>query len=446
MHIHILGIAGKLMSGIALMAKHKGYTVTGSDANLNSPMATQLKAENIKMYEGYSPEHIDDNPDLVIVGNVMSRGNPLIEALLNKKIPFVSAPEWLARYVFHDKWVLAVSGTHGKTTTTSMVAWILEFAGLNPGFLVGGNPNNFSVSSRLTDSKFFVIEADEYDSAFFDKRPKFVHYHPKTLIINNLEFDHADIYDDLEAIQKQFHYLVRTVPSEGLIITPKNDANVDNVLQRGLWTPNESVGDNGDWEYELLSNDASHFNVIFKGNIVGEVNWSMIGEHNLMNALTAIAAAHHAGVSIEKAANALCEFKGVERRMQPLGELNGAKVFDDFAHHPTAVKTTLHGLRNNLGHNARIVVILEFGSYTMKAGSNSAMFPDSLTEANQVYLLSRNCNWDVSGLANKITVPNEVHSDLDTMAQSLNKNLNTGDFVVIMTNQDSVAISKAIGL
>lgn len=446
MHVHILGIAGKLMSGVALMAKQQGFKVTGSDANCSSPMAQQLREANITMFEGYAPEHLDDKPDLVIVGNVMSRGNPAVEAMLNRKIPFVSAPEWLARYIFPEKWVIAVAGTHGKTTTSSMVAWILEKAGLNPGFLIGGNPNNFSCSSRLTDSPFFVIEADEYDSAFFDKRPKFVHYHPRTLIMNNLEFDHADIYDDLESIKKQFHYLVRTVPGEGLIISPSHDANLQDVLTRGLWSRNTIFGDQGEWSYKLMTSDASHFEVLHGGEVVGEVNWTLIGEHNAQNALAAIIAAQHVGVTPQVASEALHEFTSVERRMQPIGELNGAQVFDDFAHHPTAVKTTLDGVRQYVGEGRRIVVVLEFGSYTMRSGDNSDAFPTSLTKADHVFLLSRNCDWDVNGVANNIAVPNEVHADLDQLATSLNEKVQPDDVVIIMTNQDSLAISQAIGV
>lgn len=446
MKIHILGIAGKLMSGLAMMAQQLGMTVSGSDANLNSPMAKQLKDHNITLFEGYLPEHLDHQPDCVIVGNVMSRGNPLVEALLNRNIPFVSAPEWLAKVALKDKWVIAVSGTHGKTTTTSMVAWILEHAGLHPGFLIGGQPNNFDVTSRLTDSPFFVIEADEYDSAFFDKRPKFIHYHPRTLIINNLEFDHADIYRDLDAIQQQFHYLVRTVPGEGMIIAPASDAPVQAMLDRGCWSGLQRFGATGDWAYRPMSTDFSTFEVMHEGKPVGVIRWSLLGQHNANNALAAVAAAHHVGVHPGEAIAALCAFAGVERRMQPLGELNGARVFDDFAHHPTAVKTTLTGLRENVGGKARIVVILEFGSYTMKSGVHQDQFVQALDDADYVYLYSNNCTWDINALANKLSVGHEVFSGLTELPGKLAEQLSPGDNLVIMTNQDSLAISRAIGL
>lgn len=446
MQIHILGIAGKLMGGIALMAQQLGHEVSGSDANIASPMAKQLLAANIPLYEGYEPEHLSDRVDLVIVGNTLSRGNALVEFVLNSNIPYTSGPNWLAEEVFSDKWVIAVSGTHGKTTTTSMVAWVLEQAGLNPGFLIGGTPINFSESSRLTDSPFFVIEADEYDSAFFDKRPKFMHYHPRTLIINNLEFDHADIYDDLAAIQKQFHFLVRTIPSEGLIIIPEKDPAVKQVIDMGSWTPLHTIGQNGDLSYELINKDASALAVVREGKTLGELSWSQIGEHNAKNALAAIAACEHVGVKVEHAVKALSEFTGVERRMQPLGELNGAHVFDDFAHHPTAIKTTLDGLRKSVGGEANIIVILEFGSFSMRNGAYQEQFPHSFEDANQVFLLSQNCQWDVEALAKKITTPNEVHEHVDTMVSALQQAIMPGDYLVIMTNQNSGAISQALGI
>lgn len=446
MKLHILGIAGKLMSGIALMAKQMGHTVSGSDANLESPMARQLKAQDITLFEGYEPSHLDVKPDMVIVGNVMSRGNPLIEALLNTKIPYCSAPEWLAREVFQDKWVLAVSGTHGKTTTASMVAWILEHAGYNPGFLIGGNPVNFEVSSRLSGSSFFVIEADEYDSAFFDKRPKFIHYHPNTLVINNLEFDHADIYQDLAAIQKQFHYLVRTVPGLGSVIVPSDDGHVSAVLERGLWTPTQSFGPAGDWGFEAVESDYSHFKVIHQGELVGGLTWALMGEHNARNALAALAACYHVGVRPTDGIAALEQFQGVERRMQKIGELNGAVVFDDFAHHPSAVKTTLDGMRHRFGDDAKIYVILEFGSYTMRHGVHGNDFSDSLSDADYVYLLSENVDFNINDMEGKLNVQHEFCSELPQISKSLKNKLNKGDYLVIMSNQDSMAITQAIGL
>lgn len=446
MKIHILGIGGKLMGGLALMAHQLGYQVSGSDANLQSSMLAPLKALNIDLFEGYSPEYLSHKPDLVIVGNVMSRGNPLVEAMLNQNLHYCSAPEWLAQAVLKDKWVIAVAGTHGKTTTSSMITWILTYCQYNPSYLIGGQPHGFERSSELTDSPFFVIEADEYDSAFFDKRPKFIHYHPRTLVLNNLEYDHADIYPDLDAIVQQCHYLVRTVPGEGKIIVPEGDANIEAVMAKGVWTPQECFGRQGAWSYQTVASDLSQFELYHQGVLQGVIDWSLLGEHNAMNALAAVAAAHHVGVRVEHAIEALNQFQGVQRRMQLLGDINGAQVFDDFAHHPTAVKTTLAGLRQKIGTSGRIFVILEFGSYTMRHGEHRDRFPSSLVDADHVMLLAANCDWDVAALAEQISAPHEVHQQLAPMAQSLSAQLIPGDQVVIMTNQDSAAISKAIGI
>lgn len=447
MHIHILGIGGKLMSGIAVMAHQLGHTVTGNDGNIHSPMIAQLHLLDIAVSEGYDPQHLEPKPDLVIVGNVMSRGNPLIEAMLNRGIAYCSAPEWLAREVLHHKWVIAISGTHGKTTTASMIAWILQHAGFEPSYIIGGQPNNFEQSSRLNlKSPFFVIEADEYDSAFFDKRPKFIHYHPNTLVMNNLEFDHADIYDSLAEIQKQFHYLLRTVPGEGLVICPSADHNLAEVLERGVWTPVQQFGESGDWTLDVLAEDYSSFAIQFRGKKVGEIRWRLLGQHNAMNALAAVAAAHHAGMLPEQAVHALCEFAGVERRLQPLGELFGAKVYDDFAHHPTAIKTTLSGLRSNIGKDHRIIVILEFGSSTMRSGEMREQFSDSLRDADYVFLLHQNCKWDVAEVTGTLNIGHEVFEHLDGLQTHVQQQIQPGDRVVIMTNQDSRAISQAIGV
>ncbi|HNH43233.1 MAG TPA: UDP-N-acetylmuramate:L-alanyl-gamma-D-glutamyl-meso-diaminopimelate ligase, partial [Agitococcus sp.] len=369
MHIHILGICGTFMGSLAVLAKNLGHKVTGSDANVYPPMSTQLEAQGISLMQGYEPEHLQPRPDLVIVGNAMKRGIPAVEYVLNEGIPYTSGPQWLAQYVLQGKHVLGVAGTHGKTTTTTMVAWILEQAGLEPGFLIGGVPKGFEASARLGGGKYFVVEADEYDSAFFDKRSKFVHYAPKTAILNNLEFDHADIFDDLAAIQKQFHHLVRTIPSTGKIIVPANDDNLKDTLAKGCWTPVETTGiapNSSDWQAELRANDGSHFVVSYQGQ-QAEVNWGMTGLHSVYNGLAAVAAAHNVGVDLATACAALSAFDGVKRRMELVGEVADISVYDDFAHHPTAIKTTLEGLRNKVG-DRKIWAIIEPRSNTMRMG------------------------------------------------------------------------------
>jgi len=347
MHLHILGICGTFMGGIALLARALGHTVTGSDANVYPPMSTQLAAAGIGLMEGYEASHLDPAPDLVVVGNAMKRGLPVIEYLLDRGLPYVSGPEWLKQHLLHDRWVLAVAGTHGKTTAASMLAWVLEDAGLQPGFLIGGVPRDFGISARLGEAPFFVVEADEYDTAFFDKRSKFVHYLPRTLILNNLEFDHADIFDDLGMIQRQFHHLVRTVPGSGLIIHPEGEAALEQVLAMGCWTPRESVGEGGDWSAELLAADGSRFAVRQGGEPVGEVQWALTGRHNVANALAVLAAARHVGVPLAQGLAALGRFQGVKRRLELRGEVRGIRIYDDFAHHPTAIATTLEGLRRH---------------------------------------------------------------------------------------------------
>ena len=354
MHLHILGICGTFMGSLAVLAKSLGHQVTGSDANVYPPMSVQLEEQGIALCRGYSEKHLIPHPDLIIVGNALSRGNEAVEYVLDKGIPYVSGPQWLAEHVLKDRWVLGVAGTHGKTTTSSMLAWILEYAGLKPGYLIGGVPKNFEVSARLGDTPFFVIEADEYDSAFFDKRSKFIHYKPRTAILNNLEFDHADIFDDISDIQKQFHQLVRTIPQLGLVILPKGDAYLEEVIDTGCWTPCEYLGstvegedENSDitWSTRIISEDASEFEVFCKGASQGVVRWSQCGAHNLNNGLAAIAAARHVGVTAPIAIEALSQFEGVARRMENLGRVDGVTIYDDFAHHPTAIETTLEGLR-----------------------------------------------------------------------------------------------------
>lgn len=374
MHIHILGICGTFMGGLAVIARQLGHQVSGSDQNVYPPMSTQLQQQGIQLMDGYRAENLDVEPDLVIIGNALSRGNPEVEAVLNKGLPYVSGPQWLAEHVLHDKWVLGVAGTHGKTTTASMLGWILEHQGFNPGFLIGGIPLNFGISARLdggaeNKSGFFVIEADEYDSAFFDKRSKFVHYRPRTAILNNLEFDHADIFPDLDAIKRQFHHLVRTIPGEGLIISPERDANINDVLAMGCWTPvaKTAIDADAQWQAKLLKADGSQFSVIFENIGQGIVDWALTGEHNVYNALSAIVAANHIGILPKDAIAALGQFINVKRRMEVIARINGVTLYDDFAHHPTAIATTLDGLRKQVGQE-RIIAIVEPRSNTMRLG------------------------------------------------------------------------------
>ncbi|WP_372981830.1 UDP-N-acetylmuramate:L-alanyl-gamma-D-glutamyl-meso-diaminopimelate ligase [Marinobacter sediminum] len=399
MHIHILGICGTFMGSLAVLARELGHTVTGSDQGVYPPMSTQLQAQGIQLMEGYSADHLEPKPDLVLVGNAMSRGNTEVEAVLNRNIDYMSGPEWLAREVLRHRWVLAVAGTHGKTTTTSMLLWILEQAGFQPGYLVGGVPNDFPVSARLGNSDFFVIEADEYDSAFFDKRSKFIHYRPHTLILNNLEFDHADIFDNVEAIERQFHHLVRTVPSQGLVIRPAVDSHLDNALELGCWSPvqDTAIGSETprtcDWRAELLSEDGSRFMVIHHEQPVATLKWSQTGMHNVRNALSAIAAARHVGITPDHAVAALCRFSGVKRRMELLADVGGVRVYDDFAHHPTAIATTLEGLRAQVGDEP-IVALIEPRSNTMKQGVHQQTLLPSAAMADRVLWANlNNMDW-----------------------------------------------------
>jgi len=435
MRIHIMGICGTFMGGLALLAKQAGFAVSGSDQNVYPPMSLQLLEQGIKLSEGYLPAELDESIDTVIVGNVISRGNPLIEYIMAGKLPWVSGPDWLYENILKNKHVLAVAGTHGKTTTTSMLTWILDFAGLTPSFLIGGVPENFGVSARLTDSPFFVIEADEYDSAFFDKRSKFLHYRPRTLILNNLEFDHADIFADLAEIQKQFHQLVRTVPGNGRIIYHANDEQLIEVLEMGCWTPRLTFGGrHGQWRAKLLADDGSSFIVMRESDAVGEVHWDMIGKHNVDNALAAIAAAKHVGVSPEVAIAALAKFKGVRRRMELKGEINGITIFDDFAHHPTAIATTLNGLRANILPNQRIIVLLELGSYTMKTGYHKDLLAESLVNADWIGCCYKNFDWDVSAAFEKCIQPVELANNADTLLEKVLPILRSGDQVIFMSN------------
>ena len=434
MHIHILGICGTFMGGIALLARALGHRVSGSDANVYPPMSSQLEQAGIRLLEGYLPQHLEPAPDVVVVGNALSRGNPAVEAMLDRGLPYTSGPQWLAEQVLQGRWVLAVSGTHGKTSTASLLAWILEHAGLDPGFLIGGVPGNFGVSARPGSAPFFVVEADEYDTAFFDKRSKFVHYRPRTLVINNIEFDHADIFDDIEQIQRQFHHLVRTVPATGLIVAPLYDGNVGEVLDMGCWTPVEYFDPELEayWHADRVSADGSRFQVVCDGETVGEVAWDQIGRHSVANALAAIAAARHAGVPPALALEALAGFRNVRRRMELRGEVGGIRVYDDFAHHPTAISTTLEGLRARVG-DARILAILEPRSNTMRMGVQAARLPEALAAADRVFLYAGDgLGWDPAALFRGGGT--RVLDAIDRLVQEVVDEARPGDHLLVMSN------------
>lgn len=434
MHIHILGICGTFMGGVALLARAAGHRVTGSDENVYPPMSTMLAEQGIEVMQGFDPVHLDPAPDCVVIGNAMSRGNPAVEHVLNKGLIYTSGPQWLAEHVLNNRWVLAVSGTHGKTTTSSMLAWILEHAGLKPGFLIGGVADDFGVSARFGEAPFFVVEADEYDTAFFDKRSKFVHYRPRTLIINNIEFDHADIFADLAAIQRQFHHLVRTVPGQGRILADSSEAAVQATLDMGCWSEIEGLNTNEGWHAELLTADGSAFRVLFGTEVLAEVHWNLLGQHNVHNALAAIGAARHAGVRPSDACAALSVFKGVKRRMELRGEIAGVRVYDDFAHHPTAIETTLAGARAQ-STEGRILAVLEPRSNTMKMGVHSGALADSLQVADHSFVYQgEGVDWDVSsalcGLGEKVS----VHRELEELVQAVRAAAATGDRIVVMSN------------
>ena len=438
MHLHILGICGTFMGSLALLARDLGHKVTGSDANVYPPMSTQLENAGIELMQGYDHSHLQPHPDLVIVGNAMKRGIDAVEYMLNAGLPYISGPQFLADHVLQGKHVLGVAGTHGKTTTTTMLAWVLDQAGLNPGFLIGGVPLGFSESARLGGGQYFCVEADEYDSAFFDKRSKFVHYHPKTAILNNLEFDHADIFDDLAAIQKQFHHLVRTIPSEGCIIAPITETHIDEVLDMGCWTPvvRTSLNPNPDvaLSAEQLSADGSHFEVLEHGVVKAEVQWSMTGQHSVANALATIAAAQHVGVSIEQACQALSNFGGVKRRMELLGTVRGIEVYDDFAHHPTAIETTLDGARKRLGER-KLWAIIEPRSNTMRMGSHKEGLAQSARLADEViWYQPEGLDWDLQPVVDAATNHAQVSRSLDEIINRIVNEAGEGDAVVIMSN------------
>ncbi|MCG6896561.1 MAG: UDP-N-acetylmuramate:L-alanyl-gamma-D-glutamyl-meso-diaminopimelate ligase [Thiocapsa sp.] len=434
MHLHILGICGTFMGGVALLARALGHRVTGSDAHVYPPMSTQLESAGIDLMEGYEPGHLEPAPDIVVVGNAMKRGIPAVEAMLDRGLRYCSGPEWLKDNLLVDRRVLAVAGTHGKTTTSGMLTWVLEDAGLAPGFLIGGVPLDFGVSARLGSGPYFVVEADEYDTAFFDKRSKFVHYRPRTLILNNLEFDHADIFDDLAQIQRQFHHLVRTVPGRGLIIHPGADPAIDEVLAMGCWTPRESFGADARWTGELLAPDGSRFLVRLDGTPLGEVVWGQTGLHNVHNALAVLAAARHAGVSVANGIAALGRFKGVRRRMELRGEVAGVRVYDDFAHHPTAIATTLQGLRRQIG-DRRILAVLEPRSNTMRLGVHNRELARSLGDADRIFVFApADLGWDAAGVFAPLGERASVHNALETLVDDVVAESRAGDQVLVMSN------------
>ena len=437
MHIHILGICGTFMGGIAQLARATGHRVTGCDANVYPPMSTQLEAAGIELIEGFDVEQIALAPDIFVVGNAISRGNPLLEEILDRGLPYVSGPQWLADNVLRGRWVLAVAGTHGKTTTASMLAWILDDAGLAPGFLIGGVPMNFGVSARLAgklaDSPFFVIEADEYDTAFCDKRSKFIHYRPRTVVLNNLEFDHADIFADLSAIETQFHHLVRTLPRNGLVVANAAEASLDRVLARGCWTPVERFNAAKGWRME--GDDADGALRLFSGDrLLGSTHWTLTGAHNRANAVAALLAARHVGVPLEKGLDALMRFENVKRRMELRGTVRGVSVFDDFAHHPTAIATTVGGLRRRIGREGRILAVLEPRSNTMKLGVMKAQLPESLREADRIYCYAANLGWDAREALAPLGDVAVVADDLDVLVARVVADAREGDQVLVMSN------------
>ena len=458
-NIHILGIAGTFMGGIAQLAKAMGHNVSGSDKAIYPPMSTQLEQAGIAVSDDQNTDFLKAEPDAVVIGNALSRGHASVEATLNSQQYYISGPQWLADHILKDRWVIAVAGTHGKTSTASMVAWILEFAKLNPGFLIGGVPENFGVSARLGDSPFFVVEADEYDTAFFDKRSKFVHYRPRTCVLNNLEFDHADIFDSIEDIQRQFHHLIRTVPSNGLIVMPTDELYLDQVVEKGCWTPVEKQGSAGEWSYSLYEQDGSEFEVRFQGNCLGRVSWSLTGQHNVRNALSAIAAAVHCGVPARIVVDGLCSFSGIRRRMDLIGETSqcakpGIKIYDDFAHHPTAIATTLIGARNQLlktsrpadiGSNSnkiemnvnsqagRLIAVFEPRSNTMRMGVHAQTLPSSFDEADAVYAFIDPA-WDWNLPLEEFKAPVTIEHSYEALLATLVKDLQPNDTVVIMSN------------
>lgn len=443
--LHIIGICGVFMGGIALIARELGYQVSGSDHNVYPPMSAQLEQHGIQLMQGYKPENLQCQPDLVIIGNALSRGNTEIEAVLNLGLRYISGPQWLAENVLSDKWVLGVAGTHGKTTTSSILAWILEYQGLAPGFLIGGVPLNFGLSARLGKSNFFVIEADEYDCAFFDKRSKFIHYHPKTAILNNLEFDHADIFADLDAIKKQFHYLVKTIPGNGLIIAPKSEKNLADVLKMGCWADVVTIGTNQDalWQAQLIKADGSEFKVFYRGVKQGVVSWSLIGEHNVYNAMSAIVAAKHIGISVLDSIIALSSFKNVKRHLEVISKTDSVTIYDDFAHHPTAIYTTLDGLRKKVG-TEKIIAVVEPSSNTMRMGVHAQTLAQSLKLADLAIIYQpENLSWDITNLQSQ-AYNIKIETTLLAIIKELKTQSNVTSHVVLMSSGSFAGIYQQL--
>ncbi|WP_301099864.1 UDP-N-acetylmuramate:L-alanyl-gamma-D-glutamyl-meso-diaminopimelate ligase [Otariodibacter sp.] len=434
-HIHILGICGTFMGGVAIIARELGYKVTGSDTNVYPPMSTFLEKSGIEIIPHYDVSQLDPAPDMVIIGNAMKRGNPCVEFVLNNRLNFTSGPQWLHDHLLKDRWVLAVSGTHGKTTTTGMLAWILDQADIDAGFLIGGVAGNFGISARAGNSDFFVIEADEYDSAFFDKRSKFVHYNPKTLIVNNIDFDHADIFDDLKAIQRQFHHLIRAMPQNGQILSAKADQNVQDTLAMGNFSELKFIGKENEWFAEPLTPDYQNFAVYHYGKLAGEVHWQILGAHNMHNALMAIAAAHHAGVDIKQACDALATFVNANRRLEVKGTINQITVYDDFAHHPTAIKATIEALRGKVGKNERILAVLEPRSNTMKMGVHKDEIAPSLQDADEVFIFQPDTiPWKVSAITDALNQPAKWSDNIDELVNWIIESAQPSDHILVMSN------------
>ena len=434
--IHILGIGGTFMGGLALIARELGFEVSGSDQNLYPPMSDMLQISGIPLELGYESTAWVSKVNAVVIGNALSRGNPSVEEVLNKNLPFYSGPQWLYEQVLKDKHVIAVAGTHGKTTTTTMIAWILEQAGLNPGFLIGGIPNGFTTMARVTPSRYFVIEADEYDTAFFDKRPKFLHYRPKTCLLNNIEFDHGDIYDNLAQIKKQFHYLVRSVPGNGTVVVNEEDKNVLETLQQGCWSKKIgfSLEKTSDVSAKKIEKDGSVFEVFYRGESQGLLRWKHCGDHNVSNALAAITCAADIGISVEKSLQALSTFGGVKRRLEVRGVVRGVTVYDDFAHHPTAIRKTLQGLRAKIGAQ-RIIAVLQFGSNTMLQGQHQHELHEAFEGADEVVLLDPKKEWNVNALTQKLSQPTHFYSNVSEIVAYLAQHLKSEDHVLIMSNK-----------
>lgn len=434
-HIHILGVCGTFMGGVAMLAKQMGYKVTGSDTHVYPPMSTFLQENNIEIIPHFEVSQLQPAPDMVIIGNAMKRGNPCVEYVLENQLPYTSGPQWLHDHLLRNRWVLAVSGTHGKTTTTGMLSWILDKCGHKTGFLIGGISGNFGTSARLGESPYFVIEADEYDTAFFDKRSKFVHYNPKTLIVNNMGFDHADIFDDMRSIQRQFHHMIRTMSASGLVLSSAEEQTVQQTLAMGCWSETQFVGQNKDWFAQRIKQDCTQFEVWHKSTKVSEVHWNIVGQHNMHNGLMAIAAAHHIGIDIQQACTALASFISPKRRLEVKGVLNQVTLYDDFAHHPAEISATLTALRDKVGKNQRILAVLEPRSNTMKMGIHNKELAPALHHADQVFLYQPdNIGWDVSAIATQCTQPACCKQDLDQLVAAVIQEAKPTDHILVMSN------------